>query len=441
LDEAIERATSRCGIIVIAMKASILAVGAELLAPGREETNSAYLTSALSEIRIPVVFRGVVGDDESGIAAAVRHGLECGELVILTGGLGPTLDDCTRDGVASALGRQLREDTRISEWLRARFRARGLVMPELNLRQAMVPEGAEVLPNRKGSAPGLFIALRDDAGPSEAERFVVLLPGPPREMVPMFEEHVRHRLETLGTGEQVLTRKLWVAGLPESSVEHAILDVYQGVDNPETTILAGPGQVEVRLTATAPSAQDATKLLDSLAQPMRRRLGAALFSETEESLEQVVGRRLKELDWKLTLAESITGGLIAHRITSVPGASAYFERGYITYSNESKTELLGVPSDLFASAGAVSEEVAVAMATGARERAGANVALSVTGIAGPSGGTKDKPVGLVFASVAGHSGVRTKKLLLPGERKYVQQWTAAVGLDLLRRELEGISEA
>lgn len=423
------------------MHGEILAIGTELLAPGRVETNAADLTGALADLGIPVVFRGVIGDDEEGIASAVRHALERAELVILTGGLGPTLDDRTRDGVARALGRELRRDAEVAEWLHERFRRRGIEMPEVNLRQAMVPEGAEVLSNRRGSAPGLWIpaGVRGETGNEERrERFVVLLPGPPREMRPMFEEHVRPRLASYAGSHRYRTRKLWVAGLPESTVEQAVVGLYRNVANPETTILAGPGQVEIRLTAKAPSVEEADALIESLAAPMRERLGDALFTESEENLEELVGKLLRANGFSLSLAESITGGLIAHRITEVPGASEYFERGYVTYSNESKTELLGVPEELFAAVGAVSEKVALAMARGARDRAGTDFAVAVTGIAGPAGGGLEKPVGLVFIGLSSPRGDRAERFLLPGQRSYVKQWTAQIALDLLRRELLGL---
>jgi nicotinamide-nucleotide amidase len=292
----------------------------------------------------------------------------------------------------------------------------------------MVPEGAEVLENRLGSAPGLFIAVN-------GERTLVLLPGPPRELEPMFEEKVAPRLAAREGRIFHRTQKLWVAGLPESAVEQKIGDLYSALQNPRTTILASFGQVEIRLTASAATVEEADARNEELARTLREILGEHIFSESEESLEAVVGRLLLERAMRISVAESITGGLIAHRITQAPGSSRYFDMGFITYSNESKSELLGVPAELFASVGAVSEEVARAMAVGVRERARSDVALAVTGIAGPTGGTDAKPVGLVFIGLAVGPGVRVERFVFPGERRVVKRWTAQTALNLVRLAL------
>jgi nicotinamide-nucleotide amidase len=415
------------------MKAETLAVGEELLAPGRAETNSLYLTERLGALGIPVVFRGIVGDEEGAIATAIDQALERAELVIVSGGLGPTADDRTRDAACRALGRPMHLDPEILERLRLRFERRGIPMPEVNRRQAMVPEGAEVLSNRLGSAPGLFIALNGG-------RALVLLPGPPRELEPMFEEKVAPRLSARGGRIFYRTRKLGVAGLPESAVEQKVVDLYSARENPRTTILASFGQVEIRLTAFAESVEEADARNEELALRLRERLGEHVFSETEESLEAVVGRLLVERGMRIAVAESITGGLIAHRITQVPGSSRYFDTGFVTYSNESKTELLGVPPGLFASVGAVSEEVARAMASGARERAGSDVALAATGIAGPTGGTDAKPVGLVFIGLAIGPEVKVERFVFPGERRMVKRWASQTALNLVRLALLRSSE-
>jgi nicotinamide-nucleotide amidase len=410
------------------MKAETLAVGEELLAPGRVETNSLFLTERLGALGIPVVFRGIVGDEEGAIAAAIGQALERADLVIVSGGLGPTADDRTRDAACRALGRSMHLDPEILEQLRHRFARRGIPMPEVNRRQAMVPEGAEVLSNRLGSAPGLYI-------PTDGGRTLVLLPGPPRELEPMFEEKVAPRLASRGGRIFHRTRKLWVAGLPESAVEQKIGDLYAAVENPLTTILASFGQVEIRLTASAATIEEADHRIEELAAKLRGILREHIFSESEDSLEAVVGGLLIEREMRISVAESITGGLIAHRITQVPGSSRYFDCGFITYSNESKTELLGVPKELFASVGAVSEEVARAMAVGARDRARSDVALAVTGIAGPTGGTAEKPVGLVFVGLAVGAEVRVERFVFPGERRLVKRWTAQTALNLVRLAL------
>ena len=417
---------------MVGMQAEILAVGEELLTPGRVETNSLYLTEKLVAIGVPVGFRGIVGDEEGRIAAAIRHALERSELVLVSGGLGPTADDRTRDAACRALGISMRLDEGILEGLRKRFAKRGIEMPEVNRRQAMVPEGAAVLENRRGTAPGLFIEASQG-------RILVLLPGPPRELEPMFEEQVMPRLKGKAGEVFYRTRKLWVAGLPESAVEQKIVSTYSAFENPLTTILAGPGQVEIRLTAKGKSAAAADDLNEELAAKLRAILGEHLFSEREESLEAVVGSLLLDAGMRIAIAESITGGLIAHRITQVSGASRYFDTGFVTYSNESKTALLGVAPDLFRRVGAVSEEVALAMARGALERASADIAVSVTGVAGPTGGSDEKPVGLVYIGLATRASARAERRQFPGERRQVKRWTAQTALDLVRLELLRLS--
>lgn len=415
------------------MKAAILAVGDELLAPGRVETNAIFLTEKLAGLGIPVVFRGVIGDDEEALARAMRERVEEAGLLFVTGGLGPTSDDRTRDALMRAFGVAGKIDEAVLEGIRQRFTKRGLAMPSVNERQAIVPEGGEVLPNRLGTAPGIWFA----SGGESAGKIVVLLPGPPRELEPMFEREVRKRLESLAGHEGTLyeVATFLVAGLPESSVEQAIGPIYRTVANPVTTILASAGEVEIRLTASAASRAEAQRLNLSLATPIREALGEAIFSDRGEPLEAVVGRELEERGLTLATAESITGGLIAHRLTEVSGSSRYFGLGVVTYSNESKHELLGVPNELFGRVGAVSEEVARAMAIGARDRGGADLALSVTGIAGPSGGSPEKPVGLVYIGLAFDGGATVERHQLPGDRSYVKRWTSQLALDLVRRHL------
>jgi nicotinamide-nucleotide amidase len=419
------------------MKAEILAVGEELLSPGRVETNSLYLTEKLAAIGVPVGFRGIVGDEEGAIAAAIGNALERSKLVLVSGGLGPTDDDRTRDAACRALGISMRLDEGILEGLRQRFAKRGIEMPEVNRKQAMVPEGASVLENRRGTAPGLFI----ESSQASQGRIVVLLPGPPRELEPMFEEQVLPRLRGVAGGVFYRTRKLWVAGLPESSVEQEIVSTYRAYENPLTTILAAPGQVEIRLTARGRSAEAADALNEELLLKLRAILGEHVFSEREESLEAVVGSLLLEAGMRIAVAESITGGLIAHRLTQVSGASRYFDTGFVTYGNESKTALLGVAPDLFRRVGAVSEEVALAMSRGALERASADIAVSVTGIAGPTGGSEEKPVGLVYIGLATRATARAERRQFPGERRQVKRWTAQTALDLVRRELLLLSKS
>ena len=410
------------------MKAAILAVGDELLAPGRAETNSVFLTDELAKMGIPVVFRAVVSDDASAIEAFLRRALLGADVVFLTGGLGPTADDVTRDAAARALSREMELDADWLERIQKRFDRRGIVMPGVNRKQAMVPIGADLLPNRRGTAPGLWMRVDDDKG-------VVLLPGPPAELRPMFEAEVEPRLSQQAGDVVYDVRKLWVTGLAESAVEQRVCETYLRYKNPATTILASAGQVELRLTATGTNADEAVAANDVLVAELRALLGDHLFSECEEELEEVVGQLLVSQEKRIAVAESLTGGLIASRLTDIPGASAYFDEGFVTYSNEAKTSVLEVPALLFESVGAVSEEVARAMAVGARARTGADLAVAATGIAGPSGASETKPVGLVYIGLASSHGLRVEKYQFPGTRRQVKRWTSQAALNLVRLEL------
>jgi len=415
------------------MQAEILAIGSELLTPRRADTNSAYLTAQLGAVGLPVRFRATLVDDRGLIAEAFRQAADRAEVVVATGGLGPTADDLTREGLADAFSLTLVEDTAIVERLRARFAGRGLTMPEVNRKQALVPVGAEVLPNSAGTAPGLWVPVSRGG----RDVVVVLLPGPPHELQPMLEREVLPRLAGRSSGVVYRVKLLSIAGLPESLVEQKITDLYRSLDNPSTTILAAAGQVELHLTAHARTAEEADARNEELAARMRQALGRHVFSESGESLEQVVGRLLAERGLTLAAAESATGGLILHRLTEVPGASSYLERGFVTYSNRSKVEMLGVAQELIQAHGAVSAEVAEAMARGARERARVDLGLAVTGIAGPTGATPEKPVGLVFVALADARGVVSERFLVPGGRRQVKWWSSQAALDLLRLSLLG----
>ena len=413
------------------MNAQVLTVGSELLTPGRNDTNSTYLIERLASAGIPVIFRATVGDDRAAIADAAGEALARADLVLVTGGLGPTSDDVTREGFADAVGLSLTLDEEVLEGIRLRFERRGLTMAEVNRKQALVPEGAEVLANNVGTAPGLWIRVggaRSEGRPKD----VVLLPGPPHELQPIFESQVLPRLAERARGIVFCTKQLFIAGLPESSVEQAVGPIYGEYDNPSTTILASPGQVEIRLTARASTATEADAANEELASKLREVLGTKIFSEEGEPLEEVVGRLLSERSLSLAVAESCTGGLIAHRLTEIPGSSRYVERGFVTYSNESKVELLDVPGSLIRTHGAVSEEVAESMGEGARKRAGTDLAVAVTGIAGPGGGSPQKPVGLVFIAVCDERGSVVRRLQIPGGRSQVKWWSSQAALNSLR---------
>ncbi|HEX8352828.1 MAG TPA: competence/damage-inducible protein A [Pyrinomonadaceae bacterium] len=409
------------------LTAEIIAVGSELLTPFRTDTNSLWLTDRLNAAGVEVRLKTIVGDDDARLEEAIRDALKRSGVVVLTGGLGPTEDDITRKIAARALSRRLLLDEQVLEELKAKFLHWGRKMPEINARQAMVIEGAEVIPNPNGSAPGMY--LEHDG------RVVVLLPGPPREMKPMFEGRVMPRLAGRAGGLRVVRRVLKVAGLGESAVDERIAPVYTQYKNPQTTILFTNTEIEIHLTAQGKSEAEAELLLDGLAGQIEERLGDSVFAFRGEKMEEVVGLRLAVGGFTLATAESCTGGLIAHRLTEVPGSSTYFMEGVVTYSNEAKTRLLGVPAELIESRGAVSAEVAEAMAEGVKRRADTDFGLSVTGVAGPGGGTAEKPVGLVYVALSDDAHTEHKRLMLPGDRSLIRWRASQFALDLLRRRL------
>ncbi len=409
------------------LTAEIIAIGSELLTPFHSDTNSLWLTEKLNSVGIEVKLKTIVGDDDARLEETLRDALRRSGVVITTGGLGPTEDDITRKIAARALGRRLLLNEKVLADIRAKFMRLGRTMPEINTRQAMVIEGAEVLDNPHGSAPGLSL--------EHEGRALVLLPGPPREMRPMYETHIAPRLVTKAGDLRVVRRMLRVSGLGESAVDERIAPVYTQYKNPQTTILFNRSEIEIHLTAQGKSEQEAELLLDGLAGQIEERLGDAVFAFRGEQMEEVVGLRLAVNGFTLAVAESCTGGLIAQRLTEVPGSSSYFKEGVVTYSNEAKVRLLGVPADLIGEYGAVSAQVAEAMAEGVRERAECDFGLAVTGIAGPGGGTDDKPVGLVYIALADDAHTEHRKLLLPGDRQLIRWRAAQAALDLLRRRL------
>jgi nicotinamide-nucleotide amidase len=413
------------------VKAEILAVGSELLTPLRSDTNALYLTAKLLEAGVEVGARVTVADDAELLASAFRAALARADVVIATGGLGPTGDDLTREAAAAALGRPLRRDREVLEALKARFARYLRHMAPVNEKQADVIEGAAVIPNARGTAPGQVV--------ESGGRMLVLLPGPPGEMEPMFERHVLPLLREKAGGTVLRTRVLRIASMAESDVEQALAPVYAAFTNPRTTILGGPGQVELHLTAEAPSAQEAERTIESLAARMRERLPERIYSEDGRELPEVVAQLLRERRLTLAVAESCTGGLLAARLTALPGASAFLDRAYVTYSNRSKVELLGIDPALLERVGAVSEEVAAAMAAGARRAAVTDVGLGITGIAGPEGGSPEKPVGLVYLATDGAAGTRVRRANFPGERERVRLQATQAALEMLRRGLLGLA--
>jgi nicotinamide-nucleotide amidase len=413
-------------------RAVIIAVGSELLSPLRADTNSLFVTARLNELGIEVVTKLIVGDRRGDLSAAVRASLDQADLLVLTGGLGPTDDDLTRPSVADALGLALVEDPAILETIAERFARRGMAMPPVNRVQAQVPVGAAVLPNPNGTAPGLWI--------EHGGKTIVLLPGPPREMQPMLEAALAERLAPRAGGARLYRRLLGIAGLTESQVEQVAQPVYStwtAWDPPiSTSILAAPGQIELHLSARGASERDAAEALDRATSEMRAVLGVNLFSADGRPLEQVVGDLLRARFWRIATAESCTGGLLASRLTDIPGSSDYVDRGVVCYSNQAKIDLLDVPGETIARHGAVSEEVGAAMAEGVRDRAGAEVGVGITGIAGPGGGSEQKPVGTVVVAVAYPGGTRVRRFLFLGARAQVKFQASQAALDMVRRALE-----
>lgn len=406
------------------MKAEIIAVGSELLTPDRLDTNSLFLTEELNAIGIEVVRKTVVGDNRELLAEAFRDALNRVPLIISSGGLGPTEDDLTRETVADLLSRKLRRNDAILRYIEGRFRRLGREMPEVNARQAMVPEGAEILENSRGTAPGLWL---EDSG-----RAVVLLPGPPRELKPLFREQVLPRLERRASGVRLHSRELRVTGLGESHVEQRILPIYKRFPEVQTTILAAPGETQIHLRFWTEDAAHAKKTLDEIVRGFEIALADRIFSQDGRALDEVVAEQLTLNSATIAAAESCTGGLLAQRLTSVSGSSSYFLGGVVCYSNELKTAWADVPAELIAAKGAVSPEVAVALAEGIRRRVGSTLGLGITGIAGPGGGSDEKPVGTVHVAMSHAAGIKERAARFPGDRESIRWQASQLALDLVR---------
>ncbi len=406
------------------MKAEIIAVGSELLTPDRLDTNSLFLTEELNKIGIEVLRKTVVGDNRDFLSEAFRDALERVPLIIASGGLGPTEDDLTRETVADLLGRKLRRNDAILDYIKGRFRSMGREMPEVNVRQAMVPEGAEILENPRGTAPGLWL--------EDASRSIVLLPGPPRELKPLFREQVLPRLERRVSGVRMFHREIRVTGLGESHVEQRIVGIYKRFPEVNTTVLAAPGETQIHLRMWTDNAQQAQKTLDEIVQGFEIALTDRIFSQDGSSLDEVVARQLTIHNATIAAAESCTGGLFAQRLTSIAGSSTYFLGGVVCYSNELKTAWVDVPQELIESKGAVSPEVAVALAQGIRCRVGSTFGVGITGVAGPGGGSEEKPVGTVHIALSHVGGVKERSARFPGDRESIRWQASQVALDMVR---------
>jgi nicotinamide-nucleotide amidase len=413
------------------VNAEIIAVGSEMLTPYRMDTNSLYLTEQLNLLGVDVIFKSIVGDNRQLMVSAAEHALFRSDIVIVSGGLGPTEDDLTREAVSEALGVALRQDPEIVKHIEQRFASRGWKMSPNNLKQADVLEGATVLPNPNGTAPGQWLAGEFDG----REHIIILLPGPPHELKGLFEGEVRERLRAKVPPAHLFTRTLRIAMLGESAVDARVAPIYKRYPSVETTILAGAGEIELHFKARGTTMDEAQARADEVAGLVEDELEDSVYSRNGESLEQIVGYWLQMRNATVAVAESCTGGLLAERLTSISGSSRYFLGGAVVYSNQLKTELAGVPVDMIHRHGAVSREVAAALAEGIRYRCESTLGVGITGVAGPSGGTPEKPVGLVFHAVASDSGTEVVQRNFPGDRKRIRRFASTMALDTLRRKL------
>ena len=413
------------------MNAEIIAIGSELLTPFRQDTNSLFLTERLNELGVEVRFKTVVGDSLKDLAAVAQIAISRSDIVIFMGGLGPTEDDLTREAVAETLGIELRRDPDIVTALYKRFAARRFTMTDNNKRQADVLAGAEVLHNPNGSAPAQWLATRYQDG----ERLIMLLPGPPHELKPLFDAECLPRLKRAVPREYIAKRQLKVAMIGESALDARIAPIYTKFPEIQTTILAHAGEVQIHLQSRADSQEEAERRVSVLAEKLEEELEASVFASEGETLEQIVGYYLQMRGETLAVAESCTGGLLAQRITSVAGSSRYFLGGAVVYSNQLKTELAGVSPAIIQEHGAVSKAVALALAEGIRVRTNATLGVGVTGIAGPTGGTPEKPVGLVFIALTDGKLPEVLERRFPGDRERIRLWASMQALDMIRRRL------
>ncbi len=413
------------------MNAEIVAIGSELLTPFRQDTNSLYLTEKLNQLGVEVIFKTIVGDSREHLTGVATLALSRADIVIFMGGLGPTEDDLTREAVADALGLELHRNPEIIAGLERRFASRGMKMSPNNLKQADVIAGAVVLPNANGSAPGQWVSGKYEGH----EKIVILLPGPPHEMKALYDEQCVERLRAKLPAQFIATRVLKIGLIAESQADARVAPIYQRYTDVQTTILAGAGEIQLHLKTRGASLAAAQARVDKLAEEIEEELGDAVFSDNGDSLEQIVGYYLQMRDASLAVAESCTGGLLAERITSISGSSRHFLGGAVVYSNELKTAFADVPPSLIEQHGAVSSEVAVALAEGIRKRCNATLGIGITGIAGPNGGTEQKPVGLVFHALASEKGTEVVERKFPGDRKRIRWYASQQALDMVRRKL------
>jgi len=416
---------------VIFMTAEIIAVGTELLMGQIANTNAQYISRRLAELGINVYFHTVVGDNALRLEETLKRALERSDIVITTGGLGPTMDDLTKETIAKALNRKLVLNEDILQYIRGFFEKRNRKMTEINAKQAYLPENSIVIPNNNGTAPGCII--------EEGDKAVIMLPGPPKEMQPMFDETVFDYLRQK-TGVILVSKMLKIFGMGESGVETRLIDLIKNQSNPTIAPYVSQSEVTIRVTARCKDHNEAMAMLTPVVNEIKSRLGVLVYSEDGESMEEVVLKLLKENGLVLATAESCTGGLLAGRITDIPGASEVFERGYVTYSNNAKVEDLGVSWGTLNRYGAVSRETALEMVNGLKQKTSAPAGVAITGIAGPGGGTKEKPVGLVFIAAYLKDTVVCKRLELTGNRERIRNDACLNALDMIRRLILGVEQ-
>lgn len=413
------------------MNAEIIAIGSELLTPWRQDTNSLYVTERLNQIGVNVSFKTIVGDRPKHLVDAVRTALRRTDVIVVMGGLGPTEDDLTREAVAEALKVGIKRNPELIAHLYTRAAQRRLTMTRNNEKQADMIDGAVIMENANGSAPGQWL----DTVYGEHRKLVLLLPGPPSELKPMFDQQCMPRLREALPLRHIATRVLKAALIGESQADARIAPIYQQFTDVETTILAHLGDIQLNLICSKPALDLAQNRVDALASRIEEELEDFIYSSQGETLEQIVLYYLEMRGATLSVAESCTGGLIAERLTSISGSSRSFLGGAVVYSNELKSEFAGVAPELIEKYGAVSRETAHALAEGIRERCDSTFGIGVTGIAGPSGGTAEKPVGLVYIGVSDGKTIDVVERRFTGDRQRIRSYAAQTALDLVRRKL------
>lgn len=413
------------------MNAEIIAIGSEMLTPWRQDTNSLFVTERLNTVGVAVAFKTIVGDKPKHLVDAIRNALRRADVTVMMGGLGPTEDDLTREATAEALKIGIKRNHDLIAQMYARAAQRRTTMTRNNEKQADVLEGAEVLENPKGSAPGQWL----DTVYGAHRKLVMLLPGPPQELRAMFDAECMPRLKAALPERFIATRVLKAALIPESQADARIAPIYGQFADVETTILAHLGDIQINLVCDKPAMDLAQARVDSLASRIEEELDDYIYSSHGESLEQIVLYYLEMKGATLSVAESCTGGMIAERLTSISGSSRSFFGGAVVYSNELKTEFADVPAEVLEQHGAVSEQTARALAEGIRKRCGTTLGVGVTGIAGPTGGTEEKPVGLVYIGVSDGKTADVVERRFPGDRSRVRSYAAQTALDMVRRRL------